>query len=59
MNEFLASEILKESKQLLDEAAIKAEEEKKMKKELISQIQAEELSAIMTKSRNVKQVSLI
>ncbi|RTG87541.1 uncharacterized protein DC041_0004633 [Schistosoma bovis] len=50
-----ASEILKESKQLLDEAAIKAEEEKKMKKELISQIQAEELSAIMTKSRNVKQ----
>ncbi|CAH8596982.1 unnamed protein product [Schistosoma haematobium] len=53
-----ASEILKESKQLLDEAAIKAEEEKKMKKELISQIQAEELSAIMTKSRNVKQIDL-
>ncbi|VDP48762.1 unnamed protein product, partial [Schistosoma curassoni] len=53
-----ASEILKESKQLLDEAATKAEEEKKMKKELISQIQAEELSAIMMKSRNVKQIDL-
>uniref|UniRef100_A0A5K4EVE3 Uncharacterized protein n=1 Tax=Schistosoma mansoni TaxID=6183 RepID=A0A5K4EVE3_SCHMA len=53
-----ASEILKESKQLLDEAVIKAQEEKRMKKELIRQIQAEELSAIMTKSRNIKQIDL-
>ncbi|TNN08173.1 Cilia- and flagella-associated protein isoform 3, partial [Schistosoma japonicum] len=54
----LASEILKESKQLLHEAEIKAQEENKIKRELIAKIQAEESSAIMTKPHNVKQIDL-
>nr|CAH8855849.1 unnamed protein product [Trichobilharzia regenti] len=54
----LAAEIAKESKLLLNEAYKKAEEEKKMKKELIAKIQAEESSAIMTKSLNTKQIDL-
>ncbi|VDP98896.1 unnamed protein product, partial [Trichobilharzia regenti] len=50
----ITAEIAKESKLLLNEAYKKAEEEKKMKKELIAKIQAEESSAIMTKSLNTK-----
>ncbi|CAH8291236.1 unnamed protein product, partial [Heterobilharzia americana] len=52
------SEIVKENKLLHDEAYKKFEEEKKLKKELIKNIQAEESSAIMTKSLTTKQVSL-
>ncbi|CAH8291225.1 unnamed protein product, partial [Heterobilharzia americana] len=51
----LISEIVKEKKLLHDEAYKKFEEEKKLKKELIKNIQAEESSAIMTKSLTTKQ----
>ncbi|KAK4470443.1 hypothetical protein MN116_005996 [Schistosoma mekongi] len=54
----LASEILNKSKQLLHEAETKAQEENKIKRELIAKIQAEESSAIMTKPHNVKQIDL-
>ncbi|CAH8291319.1 unnamed protein product, partial [Heterobilharzia americana] len=54
----LVSEIVKEKKLLHDEAYKKFEEEKKLKKELIKNIQAEESSAIMTKSLTTKQANI-